>query len=247
VTQLLIDGDEYLFKACAAVEREVRWDEFNHVLYCNRNEAWDNHTRLISQLFERFDTSDHLLCFSGEQPYFRHAISTDYKPGRSRKPLCYTELRELCDEKWNTISYPHLEADDVMGILARPGRIVISQDKDMKGVPCDLSQDGGELEHVTPSDADYWHMFQTLVGDRVDGYSGCPGVGPVKAEAILQRWKQNFPGDHAALWTMIVHHFEKRGLTEADALVQARLARILRSSDWDKNKKEPILWSPGSP
>ena len=26
------------------------------------------------------------------------------------------------------------------------------------------------------------------------------------------------------------------------ALTQARLARILRASDWDNKKKEPILW-----
>ena len=30
----------------------------------------------------------------------------------------------------------------------------------------------------------------------------------------------------------------------ADAIKQARLARILRNEDWDAVKKEPILWTP---
>ena len=38
--------------------------------------------------------------------------------------------------------------------------------------------------------------------------------------------------------------FEKKGLTEDDALLQARVARILRASDYDFKKKEPIMWTP---
>lgn len=242
--QLLIDGDEYLFKACAAVEREVRWDEFNHVLYCNRQEAWDNFQRLIYQLMERFGTEDHFLCFSGAQPYFRHVLSPSYKPGRSRKPLCYAELRELCDTEYRVVTFPALEADDVMGILSthegytNNRRIIISQDKDMMSVPGWLSRDGRETMCISEAEADHFHMHQTLIGDKTDGYSGCPGVGPVKATLILARTPH---------WPSVVKAFEKAGLTEDDALLQARLARILRWSDWDREKKEPILWSPGSP
>lgn len=253
--QLLIDGDEYLFKACAAVEREVRWDDQNHVLYCNRNEAWDNFIRLINQLSERFDTDEVKLCFSGAQPYFRHVLSPGYKAGRSRKPLCYASLRELCDEEYRVVAFPHIEADDVMGILSTqptgPRRIIISQDKDMLGVPGWLSRDGRELQCVKEYEADHFHMMQTLMGDKTDGYAGLPGCGPVKAEKLLQEAinaNAHLCGTvTACLWPPVVKAFEKAGLTEADALLQARLARILRWSDWDREKKEPILWSPGSP
>jgi DNA polymerase-1 len=80
-------------------------------------------------------------------------------------------------------------------------------------------------------------MFQTLVGDTSDGYKGCPGVGKVKAEKLLA-------GNDKLYWEIVRATFEKAGLTEQDALTQARLARILRFSDWDNEKKEPILWSP---
>jgi DNA polymerase-1 len=37
---------------------------------------------------------------------------------------------------------------------------------------------------------------------------------------------------------------EKHGLSEEYMLRQARLARILRASDYDFKRKEPILWLP---
>jgi len=80
----------------------------------------------------------------------------------------------------------------VMGILAtKPGNrekypslIVISQDKDMKTLPATV-WNGKDLVTYTEAEADYWHMYQTLVGDAADGYKGCPKVGPVKAEKLL--------------------------------------------------------------
>jgi DNA polymerase I len=36
----------------------------------------------------------------------------------------------------------------------------------------------------------------------------------------------------------------KEGLTEDDALLQARLARILRADEYDFKAKRPILWEP---
>lgn len=244
-TSLLIDGDEFLFKACAAVEREIRWDEFNHVLYANREEAWANFVRMIGQLQERFKTKEHLMCFSGAQPYFRAALAADYKGGRpGRKPLCYADLRELCDSEYKTISFPHIEADDVMGIMAtKPDRkrsyIIVSQDKDMMCIPGALSRDGREVMHITPAGADYFHMYQTLVGDPVDNFKGVPGIGPKKAEKLL-----NTCPTPEWWWGAVVAAYEKAKLTEADALTQARLARILRFSDWDHDNKQPILWTP---
>ena len=38
--------------------------------------------------------------------------------------------------------------------------------------------------------------------------------------------------------------FEDKGLTEEDALCNARLARILTNEDYDSQKQEPRLWTP---
>jgi DNA polymerase-1 len=240
-TTLLIDGDEYLFKACAAVEREVRWDEWNHVLFANREEAWGNFQRMIQQLFELFETQEHVLCFSSS-PNFRHSIDESYKGGRAktRKPMCYADLRWLCDDTYRCMALNCLEADDVMGILATHPRaatqrhIIVSQDKDMKTIPSTIYREGG-LVTISQEEADYNHLFQTLIGDITDGYKGLPGCGPVKAQTILGA---------SASWAAVVLAYAKAGLSEEMAIKQARLARILRYSDWDSKKKEVILWEP---
>ena len=76
-------------------------------------------------------------------------------------------------------------------------------------------------------------MYQTLTGDSTDGYSGCPSVGDKTARKIL--------GDNPT-WGDVISAYEKRGLTEQDAMVQARVARILRFKDYDFVKHQPILW-----
>lgn len=249
-TILLIDGDQFLFKACVAVEREVRWDEQNHVLYTNAEEAFVNLEGMLSRIFSRFDTEEHALCFTVE-PKFRIQIDPTYKGGRDpRKPLCYARLREKLEEKYNCIGFKGLEADDVMGVLAtKPNaqrKIIVSQDKDMKTIPATV-WDGRDLIETGEHAADFFHMYQTLVGDTSDGYKGCPGVGPKKAEKILgdeSLWINKLDLLRPAAWQAVVATFVNAGLTEADALTQARLARILRWTDWDSENKKPILWTP---
>lgn len=256
---LLIDGDEMVFRACAAVEQEVRfnvilgeidWKEPPiHILGSNPVQAREVLDEMLERFFERFESRDHLLCFSAP-PNFRYSVWPDYKNNRahSRKPLCFVELCEQVKRDFKCKSFPGLEADDVIGIIAtspsKRRKIIISQDKDFLTIPSQVWRQG-ELVNVTEAQADYYHMFQTLVGDTSDGYKGCPGVGKVKAEKLLASPDQ-YPGEtyRDAMWREVVQQFEKAKLTEQDALTQARLARILRFSDWDNDKKEPILWSP---
>jgi 5'-3' exonuclease len=243
---LLIDGDQFVFTAAVAIEREIRWDADNHVLYSNPELAYVNFEAMIKRIFERFDTDDHALTFSSPNN-FRYAVDPTYKSNRkgARKPMCYSAVRELADANYNTISMEGLEADDVMGILAtKPGaahKIIVSQDKDMKTIPGSLWT-GKDMLEVTEAEADYNHLYQTLIGDATDSVKGCPGVGPVKASQLLA--PEYLAKAGVGPWESVKLAYEKAKLTEADALQQARLVRILRWSDWDYDKKEPILWSP---
>jgi DNA polymerase-1 len=259
---LLIDGDEFLFRACAAVEKEVKfnvilgevdWNEPPiHVLGSNPVQAREVLDEMIERIFERFETRNHAMCFSSP-PNFRYGVDPTYKNNRanSRKPLCYVELREQVENAFKCRAFPGLEADDVMGVLATHPKtvresqpIIISQDKDMQTIPTQVWRQG-ELMTISEEQADYYHLFQTLIGDTSDGYKGCPGVGKVKAEKLLSDAlaEPRHTGDNV-LWPVVVAAFEKAKLTEQDALTQARLARILRWSDWNNTKKEPILWTP---
>ena len=55
------------------------------------------------------------------------------------------------------------------------------------------------------------------------------------------------PRDYGHLWPVVAGAFEKAGFGEAEAVTQARLARILRAEDWDFNTKEVKLWTPPRP
>jgi DNA polymerase-1 len=48
------------------------------------------------------------------------------------------------------------------------------------------------------------------------------------------------------MWEAVLAEYKRQELDEKYALTQARLARILRASDWDNKKKKPILWSPNA-
>jgi DNA polymerase-1 len=75
--------------------------------------------------------------------------------------------------------------------------------------------------------------MQTLTGDRVDGYPGCPGIGPARAEKIVDGG-----------WDAVVDTYAKAGLNESVALVQARMAYILRKGDYIKSSSRVRLWTP---
>lgn len=241
-TILLVDGDQYLHRACAATERDTRWDEENHVLLSNEVEAFDTVVSSLNHIMDQFANRDMVLTFS-EGRCFRYDIDPTYKSNRApaRKPLCFYDVRRKLIEAYKSVMLPGLEADDVMGILAtKPGpdaKIIIARDKDMKTIPGKL-WDGSTFQVITEAGADYFHMYQTLVGDAADGYKGCPGIGPKKAEKLLSA------ACDISLWQRVVDAYFLAGCTEEHALTQARLARILRWSDWDSENKKPILWVP---
>ena len=204
----------------------------------------------IASLCKKFRTDKYILAMTDSRNW-RHSIYPEYKANRKGKisPACLFALREfiVSSDTFRAFQRPLLEADDILGILATSGsrilkepgeRIIVSVDKDMRSIPCvyHCMSDGITME-IPEEDADRWHMYQTLTGDSADGYPGCRGVGPVKASQILE-------GGHSYedWWPEVLKAFEKVGMTEEDALVQARIARICRVQDYDFNKKEVKLW-----
>jgi hypothetical protein len=57
---------------------------------------------------------------------------------------------------------------------------------------------------------------------------------------VLPSWLT--PEDY--VWRAIVAAYEKAGKDVAYALTMARVARILRASDYDFDNQRPILWTP---
>lgn len=245
-TQLLIDGDILIYKACWAVQTVVHWDD-GILTTATSTEALAAQANLMIQdwqekLGEGKEVTT-VICFSDRGNNFRRKIFPDYKLNRKdkKKPLGYNHLEIYLKEHYVTKTQPMLEADDVLGILATDKKfnrnIIVSIDKDMLTIPCEYyNMDSEIIEIVDENMADHMFFFQTLTGDSVDNYKGCPGIGPKKATELLLT--------KGVKWQTIIDAYAKAGLTEDHALTQARVARILRTQDYNLEKEEIKLWSP---
>jgi DNA polymerase-1 len=252
---LLIDGDIVAFKFAAANEHAIEWDAGVFTAHADLDSAKANVDEHIKSLCIELKADDYVIALSDTEN-FRKDLCPSYKSHRvdAKQPLIRRLLEDHLREAHAAKQKPRLEGDDVLGIIAtnpklypKCEKIIVSDDKDMQTIPCTLYRQG-ELRRVSLVEADLYHLTQTLTGDRTDGYPGLPGTGPKKAERILQAEvdrNAHLSGTvRHCCWEGVVAAYVKRGLTEEDALLQARLARILRHEDYDYQRKEPILWQP---
>jgi len=251
---LLIDGDVVAYKTAAAVEKAIEWEPGFWTWHCEEQEVRDAVLSEIDRYMDELDGDEYRIALTDSERNFRFDVMPTYKGNRKnvKKPLVLKAIRQWMLDDLDALVRPRLEGDDILGILAtwpklRGEKIVVSIDKDMKTIPGLYCRDleTGVVE-ITEEEADYWHIFQTLTGDQTDGYSGCPGVGPKKAEKMLEESGCAPPwGVVQECWrNVVVPAYEAKGLSEEVALMNARVARILRASDYDFKKKEPILWKP---
>lgn len=243
---LLIDGDLLIYQAGTVVERNTQWATWLWTVHANLDEAIALFDDQLHDLRTQAE-ADRIIVALTDDTNWRKTVLPSYKANRlkTRKPVVHAALREYVHETQETFQRPSLEGDDVLGILHTRTKesgeetILWSIDKDMLQIPGQHWRDNGLIE-VTPFDGHRLHMLQTLTGDTTDGYKGCPTMGAVKADKLLdstppEQW-----------WPAIVAAYEKQGLTEADALTQARVARICQASDYDFIKREVRLWVPTS-
>ncbi len=244
-TRLLIDGDILIYKTCWAVQNEIEWEDGMITTGVDLDELKTQASATIEDLKLTMKPDETVVCLSDKSNNFRKKIFAEYKAHRkkNRKPLGFKHLEEYLIKQYTTKSLPTLEADDVMGILATDGEFevnyIASIDKDMNTIPCTYyNLDSEDYTVINNNTADFNFYMQTLIGDAVDNYKGCPGIGVKRALGLLFNKKPN------EYWEIITKAFEKAGLTEMDALVQARMARILRTDDYNIQKGEVYLWSP---
>ena len=181
-----------------------------------------------------------MILFFSDSVNFRKQILDSYKGHRNRKKPCgYKRVINALRKEYKVIIKPGLEADDSMGIYSTkyPGNMIVSPDKDMKQIPGQL-YNFDDLFTITPEDGAKWHLIQTLAGDQTDGYSGVPGIGVKRAESLFK--------EKGYTWKTVVNAFVEKELSEEEALINARLAKILTADDYDFKKRKPKLWNPSS-
>ena len=237
----LIDADYTVYKSCAGAEEDIDWGDDVITVVSRFSEALKNVERDLTKIKNEFmwDVPELILFFSDSEN-FRKKIYPEYKGHRNRKKPCgYKRVITELSNRYEVIKLPTLEADDALGIYAtaNPGNIVCSPDKDLRQIPGKLF-DMKELTTVDPIEGAKWHLIQTLAGDQTDGYSGVPGIGIKRAVALFE--------ETGYTWQTVVKAFEAKDLTEDDALMNARLARILTCNDYDPIEHAVIPWTPSS-
>ena len=227
----LLDGDIIAYKAACI---NALGDMEDLELLCNA---------IVEEWMGRAQCQRRVLCLS--KPSFRYEIFPEYKAHRKDvpKPDQHKEAIHFLRQQNTVVECDRMEADDVMGVLATNGKfddpVIITIDKDLRCIPgwhCNPDKDQFPI-HLDADEALINFCMQWMCGDSSDGYKGIPKCGPVKASKILA-------GDPTDPVRATLHAFYDAGFTYADALVQARLARILTSDLFDAATKAPRFWEP---
>jgi 5'-3' exonuclease len=236
---LLIDGDIFAFKAAVSREVPVNWGDGLWTLHCYEADVFESINKQIQRVMTETGITDLVVAVS-DSHNFRKDINPLYKANRkdTRKPLCLPQALQYLKDAYPHVCLPSLEADDVIGILAteEPDKyLIISADKDMRTIPDAYIWEDGAVVHITPEEAYENFITQALKGDPTDGYYGVRGVGEVSARRVID----HFRGTPESLWTGVLKTYK---WYEEDAILNARMARILTHDLWDGEK--PILWEP---
>lgn len=293
-----LDMDFLIFSAMSASETEMDWGNDIWTLECDHAKARGILGGTIKSILSDIEADIKRknkkpfelvpLCIISGENNFRKEVLETYKANRKgkRKPVGYPDFVDSCMQHYgeNAFRWDGIEGDDVCGILMTnpvladcAAVVSASCDKDFNTVPgMFMWLTPGKMVRNTIETADRYHMYQTLIGDVTDGYSGIPGVGPVAAEEFLDNPRFFFPAskmmksgprkgetvefwdscpakeaseimdlpEESRLWACMVSLADSKGMTEAELLQQAQVARILRWSDWDHEAKRPILWRP---
>lgn len=235
--RLLLDGDIVAYTAAVSAETPVNWGDGLWTLHAYEQDVIAKIEDSILGIVGELEFDKIQVALSDAKNY-RKDVDPQYKANRKsiRKPMLLQFAKDYLFEKYDGLIYPNIEADDVLGIelTSDPECVIWSTDKDLKTITGVHLVDG-ELITIEPHTGDYWFYYQTLVGDLTDNYQGCPKVGPKTAEKILEK---------ECSWDAVVAAYIKAGLSETVALQNARLARILRAGEYNKETGEVYLWTP---
>lgn len=248
MSYLLVDLGFYAYRDAAGATEDLDWDnDDNYSTVISTRDACFSFFDRTADLLEKFPGHTVFLA-RGDKKTFRHDIWPEYKANRkTRRPPpgygAFIERLIIEAEKLGYLSggFKNIEDDDVMGLLAEPGDIIVSGDKDMLTVPGQHFRDG-ELIEVSRWEADLAFYKQALIGDTADNYPGCPQIGKDNKIFKSKDWLSSTT--EKELWAVVLGTYLKAGKTVDYAIAQARCARILRNGEFDLQAGVPHMWKP---
>jgi DNA polymerase-1 len=240
----LIDGDSILYKYASINQEQFDWGDGIIITDIDEKSAKAGLVNYVTNILSHTKTDDFEFILSPKRT-FRYDVLETYKSNR-KEPKVPLELlpvlREYATTELNAFTPSYIEADDyvVAKLTTDPSKYIACH------IDKDLNQGAGRhynyytQEHYTVSEeeADFFFYQQVLEGDYVDGIKGCNKIGRKKAIRILSEAE---PIDY---WNAVVGAYEKSGQTVEEALVNARLVRMLRAGEYNFDTEEIKLWSP---
>jgi DNA polymerase-1 len=188
---VLIDGDTPAY-AAASITEEL--DEASAVWEVNKS---------IERLLADTNASAYKLYLTGGNN-FRYSIFPEYKANRLKtvRPRHLQAVKDSLVRNWDAIVSDGCEADDLLSIeqisyikYGQEESLIVSIDKDLDQVigwhyHPGIKRKGEWIREplryvISPKQARHFFYYQLLVGDSADGIKGAVGVGPKKAEKIL--------------------------------------------------------------
>ena len=199
-----------------------------------------NFDHMLKGILKATDATGCTLYLTGKGN-FRHDIYPEYKAGRPPKPLVYQQVRQHILDDLRTEEVEGMEADDALAIAQTDSTVICSVDKDLLMV---TGNHYNFVKHVhsytTPEEGTRRFYTQLLTGDNVDNIPGLKGIGPKKAEKILEDCITEWEMYRKVIVSYVDSHIEESiEYTEKEVLRNGRLLWMVR--DLDKEGK-PVMW-----
>lgn len=168
---------------------------------------------------------------------FRFDFLEDYKGVR---PDLEDDMKEALNygnqfmlEHYDTVAADNMEADDLVSVWAHQcwenglNYIIAHIDKDLNMIPGPhYNFDKQDLYEISPDEGYYKFMHQCLTGDRTDNIKGIKGIGPKKADKILESC-----GSRLEMWTSVKDAWSNSPLEPIDLVSSMRA--LWMATCWD--------------
>jgi 5'-3' exonuclease len=187
--KLLIDLDPIVYRVGFATQKkmpdgEVEAEPVNYALYTVK--------RFMTTLLNNTKADEYIGFLTGKDN-FRYTIDSEYKANRkgTDKPVHYQAIREYLEKYYNTEVINGKEADDALAENQTEDTAIATIDKDLLMVAGrHYNYVKKEWQTVTPEEGTKFFYKQMLMGDTVDNIPGIKGIGPKKAEKLLDKTKR---------------------------------------------------------